>query len=63
MRVRAIARGYYGGRIREVGDIFEATGKAAWFVPEGDTDVPKLSETPSTGRKPRIPKGGEPVSP
>lgn len=39
--VKATARGYYGGELREPGDVFEAEGKASWFEPvKGDDAEP-----------------------
>ncbi len=63
MKVRAIARGYYAGSLKEVGDVFEATGKASWFVPEGSDTPPKGQGGQSTGRKPGNQKDGDPASP
>ena len=35
MKVRAIAKGYYGGQIRSIGDVFDVpdTVSGAWFAP------------------------------
>lgn len=32
-KVIATQRGYHGGLLREPGDVFDADGKASWFVP------------------------------
>ena len=35
MKVRAIAKGYYGGQIRSIGDVFDVPDSVsgAWFAP------------------------------
>ena len=35
MKVRAIAKGYYGGKIRSIGDVFDVPDSVsgAWFTP------------------------------
>lgn len=44
-KVRANQRGYYGGMIREAGDVFHADGKASWFDPvSGETDHVAVAE-------------------
>ena len=55
MRVRAIARGYHGGQLKNPGDLFEVEEgqKSAWFVPEGEQDLAPKTSGQSTGRKPR----------
>lgn len=45
-KVRALARGYYGGAIREVGDVFELAADAdygAWMDPISADDAKRLA--------------------
>ena len=52
-KVRAVAKGYYDGRLRERGDVFEAEGKASWFAPvDSEPKAPKAN-------KPAKLEGGE----
>lgn len=50
MQVRAIARGYYAGSLKDVGDVFEAEGKASWFVPAIE-DAPEASQASAVRKR------------
>lgn len=42
-QVRALEKGFHGGSLREVGEVFEATGKASWFTPLVVVEKPKAA--------------------
>lgn len=48
MKVIATQKGYYGGRIREVGDVFEFEGEklGKWMVPAGGAEPQKPEPEP-----------------
>lgn len=58
MKVKAIAKGYYGGQIRSIGDEFDVPDvvPGAWFVPlvqEGLNPEPQgVEPTPADGVSP-----------
>lgn len=51
-KVRANQRGYFGGMVREAGDIFDVPdgAKASWWGPVGDADI---APAPAAKRKPK----------
>lgn len=53
-KVRANQRGYFGGMVREAGDIFDVPdgAKASWWGPVGDDDAPAPA-APAAKRKPK----------
>lgn len=74
MRVTAVRKGYFGGKIRDVGEAFDLPdaliqdgGKPSWVEAEGETfahDQPGEGEIGSTprkrGRKPKAASAPEP---
>lgn len=64
MRVRATERGYYGGMIREVGDVFTIAGRpdlGRWMAPISPLDHDEDGR--KGGSKPGRRRAAEPVEP
>lgn len=53
--VIATSRGYYGGILREVGDVFQAEGAASWWKPVGEATA-AVVETVEKKRTRRTPQ-------
>ncbi len=66
-RVRAIARGYYGGIIRDPGDEFEIDADddfGGWMVPVTQADIQRLAPKIAAARKGKTaaaPPGAKPT--
>lgn len=55
IKVRAIAKGFYGGRVREAGDVFEVNAKqdiGSWMDPAVEERKPAKGGKKSEGEKP-----------
>ncbi len=62
MRVTAVRKGYFGGKIRDAGEVFDLPDalmrgglKPSWVEAEGETPAPTDDAVPrKRGRKPKV---------
>lgn len=60
MKVKATQRGFFGGILREPGDVFDVSEgvKGKWFMPLADACSEQKAQ-PRAGRPPKEPKTDE----